>query len=104
MNFKILKRPVITEKAAALGELSTPQYVFQVELKANKIEIARAVEAMFPGVRVATVRTATTEGKTKRQYSRRGARAGKKSDQKKAVVTLREGTINLYGDEPTDEA
>ena len=78
----IVRRALITEKGTALRELRN-QYHFEVERDANKIEIKRAVESIF-NVKVKTVQTMQIRGKIKRQ----GRFAGKRSDWKKAVVTL----------------
>ncbi len=83
--FQILKVPHISEKSALLGD-SANQAVFQVALDASKGEIKQAVEKMF-NVKVADVRTARMKGKTKRQ----GLRRGKRSDWKKAYVSLEQG-------------
>jgi large subunit ribosomal protein L23 len=80
----IIVKPVITEKAGALKEAS--KYVFRVERKANKIEIRRAVEAIFK-VHVESVRTVSVPSKPKRQ----GLHAGQRAGWKKAYVTLRTG-------------
>ena len=78
----IVKKALITEKGTALRELRN-QYHFEVARDANKIEIKHAVEAIF-AVKVDHVRTMQLRGKVKRQ----GRFAGKRSDWKKAVVTL----------------
>ena len=78
----IIKRALITEKGTALRERRN-QYHFEVARDANKIEIKRGIETIF-SVKVATVRTMQMRGKVKRQ----GRFLGKRSDWKKAVVTL----------------
>jgi large subunit ribosomal protein L23 len=78
----IVKRALITEKGTALRELRN-QYHFEVARDANKIEIQRAIEHIFH-VKVDSVRTMQMRGKEKRQ----GRYAGRRSDWKKAVVTL----------------
>ena len=83
--FQILKTPHISEKSAVLGD-SANQAVFQVATDAQKAEIKAAVEQLFD-VKVANVRTANMKGKTKRQ----GLRRGKRSDWKKAYVSLEQG-------------
>jgi large subunit ribosomal protein L23 len=83
--FQILRMPHISEKAAILGEAAN-QAVFQVAVDAKKAEIKEAVEQLF-SVKVASVRTANMKGKTKRQ----GVRRGKRSDWKKAYVSLEQG-------------
>ena len=81
----IIRRPLITEKTSILRE-DGKTIVFQVAPDANKVEIKRAVERLL-GSKVATVRTSIAHGKVKRQ----GRFAGRRSDWKKAYVTLREG-------------
>ncbi len=83
--FKVLKAPHISEKAALVGD-ATNQHVFKVATDAQKDEIKQAVEQLF-NVKVAKVRTANVKGKTKRH----GARFGKRSDWKKAYVSLEQG-------------
>ena len=78
----IVRRALITEKGTVLRELRN-QYHFEVARDANRIEIKRAVEAIF-SVKVERVRTMQMHGKMKRQ----GRYAGRRSDWKKAVVTL----------------
>jgi large subunit ribosomal protein L23 len=79
----IVRKALITEKGTALRELRN-QYHFEVARDANKIEIKHAVETIF-SVKVDHVRTMQIRGKVKRQ----GRFVGKRSDWKKAVVTLR---------------
>lgn len=83
--FQILKTPHISEKSAVLGD-NANQAVFQVASDAKKAEIKAAVEQLFD-VKVANVRTVNMKGKTKRQ----GLRRGKRSDWKKAYVSLEQG-------------
>ncbi len=84
----ILIQPLLTEK---MTELTTKrQYAFKVDQNSNKITIAKAVEKKF-NVSVTSVRTANVKGKIKSQMTKRGRVAGKRSDWKKAIVTLKEG-------------
>jgi large subunit ribosomal protein L23 len=85
MQFEIIKRPVITEKTGIQKELAN-QVTFEVDPRANRIEIRRAIETIFK-VRVAAVQTMRVRGK----HVRRGQIAGKRRDWKKAVVTLMPG-------------
>lgn len=87
----ILVRPLVTEKTMAqLGNEQT--YAFEVGLGANKIQIKRAIESFY-GVRVDRVRTMVIRGKVKR-FGRRWA---KRSNWKKAYVTLAAGeSLDLY--------
>jgi large subunit ribosomal protein L23 len=90
----IIYRPIVTEKMSALQEKGL--YAFEVDVHANKIDIARAITKKF-NVSVVNVRTMNYKGKTKSQMTRRGKFAGKTSHFKKAIVTLKEGDkINLF--------
>jgi large subunit ribosomal protein L23 len=89
---EILRRPLVTEKAAAL-KAEANKVAFEVLRTANKVQIKRAVEEMF-SVTVLTVTTMNYAGKTKRV----GRNMGKRSAWKKAVVTLKEGDeIDVLG-------
>lgn len=86
----ILIRPIVTEKSTALMEQG--KYTFRVPLAATKIQIRQAVEQIFK-VKVQVVNTMRYEGKMKRL----GRTQGRRSDWKKAVVTLKPGeTIELF--------
>lgn len=84
----IIHRPIITEKMTAIQDKG--QYAFEVDLSANKIEIARAIEKKF-NVTVKSVRTTVYKGKTKSQLTRKGRFTGRTSRWKKAIVTLKSG-------------
>ena len=79
----IIRKVLITEKGTVLREVHQ-QYMFEVARVANKIEIKRAVEAVF-NVKVDSVQTMQMRGKTKRQ----GRWVGRRNDWKKAIVTLK---------------
>jgi large subunit ribosomal protein L23 len=81
----VIRRPLITEKTSIQRE-DGRTIVFHVAADANKIEIKRAIEQLL-GSKVDKVRTAIAHGKVKRQ----GRYVGRRSDWKKAYVTLREG-------------
>ncbi|KAA0690078.1 50S ribosomal protein L23 [Halopseudomonas laoshanensis] len=83
--FKVLLGPHVSEKATVLAD-SKNQFVFKVETTATKLEIKKAVEQLF-SVKVKTVATLNVKGKTKRTV--RGL--GKRSDWKKAYVSLQPG-------------
>lgn len=91
--YQIVKYPLITEKSTILRE-DKSKYTFRVHKRANKIEIKRAIEAIFPEVQVVGVNTINVRGKPRRfRYNKRG----KTPDWKKAVITLRPGdTIEIY--------
>lgn len=88
----IIRRPLITEKSTHQRE-GENILVFEVDTRANKIEIQRAVEAQFK-VKVADVRVANCHGKVRKQ----GRFAGRRPDWKKAFVRLAEGekTIDFF--------
>ncbi len=82
--YEIVRRPVITEKATTVSEHN--QVVFRVPLAATKPEIRAAIEGLF-NVKVSAVNTLRQKGKVK-MWRRR---PGKRSDYKKAIITLAEG-------------
>ena len=87
----IVRKVLITEKGTHLRETRN-QYFFEVARDANKIEIKRAIELIFH-VKVASVRTQQIMGKVRRQ----GRFVGKRSDWKKAIVTLKpDQKIDLF--------
>jgi len=92
MNFyQIIKKPLITEKTS-LGKDERNMVAFVVDRAATKIEIKQAVEKLFKA-EVKGVNTATVSGKRKRF----GKHEGKRSNWKKAYVTLKEGsTVNFF--------
>lgn len=85
IDYGIIKRPLMTEKTNLQRETDN-QYTFEVDRRANRVEIKRAVEQIFD-VRVDSVRTLQVKGKIKM----RGRIMGKRKDWKKAVVTLMPG-------------
>ena len=92
----IIIKPVITEKTTALTEKTAERYVFRVSPDANKIEIKKAVEALY-NVKVESVKTVNYSGKRKARYTKSGLIRGKVAAFKKAVVTLEKGqTIDFY--------
>lgn len=84
----IILRPIITERS--MEGMRQRKYTFEVAKDANKIEIAKAVSALF-GVNVAKVHTMNCKG----HYRRMGKSAGYTSDWKKAIVTLTEGSKTI---------
>jgi large subunit ribosomal protein L23 len=79
---EVIVRPILTEKMTNLKELNN-QYAFQVDRRANKIEIKSAIEQRFD-VTVTNVRTINVRGKKRRM----GRFEGKRAQWKKAIVTL----------------
>ena len=87
----VLLRPLLTEKITALREGSN-QVGFAVRADANRVQIRQAIEALLK-VKVERVNVMTVKGKIKRL----GRFAGKRSDWKKAIVTLKKGEkLELY--------
>ena len=90
---EIIRRPIITEKSGyQASELS--QYAFLVDGRANKIQIKEAIEKAF-SVTVGKVRVLNMPAKRGRSYRNRQMRV-RKSQYKKAIVTLSEGSIDLF--------
>jgi len=87
----VIIAPVVSEKSYSL--IDEGKYTFLVDPRSNKTEIKNAVEAIFD-VKVSSVNTANRQGKTRR--TRTGL--GKRKDTKRAIVTLREGTIDIFGE------
>jgi large subunit ribosomal protein L23 len=83
--YSIIKKPLVTEKTS-LGSDTTNTVAIVVDRDANKIEIKQAVESLFK-VKVDDVRTVNVAGKVKRV----GKNFGKRSNWKKAYVTLQKG-------------
>jgi large subunit ribosomal protein L23 len=83
--YKVIKRPLITEKANLHKELSN-QIALEVDCRANKIEIRRAVETLLK-TEVLEVKTMNVQGKTRRV----GRNVGRRSNWKKAIVRLAPG-------------
>ena len=86
--FDIIRKPVITEKSMEI--MVDKKYTFLVHPQANKVEIKKAVEAVF-GVKVLEVKTMNSLGKVKRM----GVHIGKRADTKKAIVTLTEDSKSI---------
>jgi len=88
--YKILVKPLITEKASIMA--AENKYFFSVSRNANKLEVAQAIEEVY-GVKPTSVNTVNYSGKKVRS----GKITGKRSDWKKAIITLPKGnTINVY--------
>lgn len=92
----IIKKPIITEKATNQSEMEN-RFTFEVDKKANKLEIKEAVENMY-GVKVTEVRTMIYGGgKSSVKYTNRGIVEQPSNPSKKAIVTVAEGeTIDLF--------
>ena len=99
MSRDVIIRPILSEKMSALEE-SQHKYAFVVRKDVNKMQIKAAIEKRFE-VAVEKVATMNIDGKIKRSTVRSGGRVirteGRRSNIKKAIVTLREGqTIDLF--------
>tara|TARA_Y200000002_G_scaffold340095_1_gene310443 strand:- start:51 stop:341 length:291 start_codon:yes stop_codon:yes gene_type:complete len=91
----ILIKPIITEKATLVSELHNC-FSFLVNIKANKVEIKKAVEASY-GVSVEKVRTLNYGPERKTKYTKTGIQSVKTNATKKAVVQVADGdTIDFY--------
>jgi large subunit ribosomal protein L23 len=90
--YRIIRQPLVTEKTSLQKEAGRV-VAFEVSIDANKIEIKQAVEKAFD-VKVENVNTVLVAGKVKRV----GRNFGKRSNWKKAYVTLAEGSsIDFFG-------
>ena len=85
----IIVAPIVT--ASSMEAMQHKKYTFKVMKTANKVEIAKAVEAMFPGTKVAAVNTMNCDGKLKRM----GRYQGYTASYKKAIVTLTEDSKTI---------
>ena len=84
---QVIRRPLLSEKV--MEQKETENIVaFEVDPRANKIEVKKAVEAQFKDVKVEDVRILRGHGKVRRQ----GRWVGRRSDWKKAYVRLKEGS------------
>jgi large subunit ribosomal protein L23 len=85
----VIIRPIVSEKSYNLIDMG--KYTFEVDPRSNKTEIKQAVEVIF-NVKVASVNTLNRIGKTRK--TRFGL--GKRKDTKRAIITLKSGTIDLF--------
>ncbi|OKL55081.1 50S ribosomal protein L23 [Bowdeniella nasicola] len=85
----IIIAPVVSEKSYNL--IDEGKYTFIVDPRSNKTEIKNAIEQIFD-VKVESVNTINRKGKTQRRTG------GKRKDTKRAIVSLREGTIDIFGE------
>ena len=92
----ILKRPIVTEKMTGLNKQG--KYAFEVDLKANKLEIGKAVAKMY-SVNVTDVNTFRVYGKKRSKNIYGRVVSGKTPTWKKAIITVAEGeVIDIYAD------
>jgi large subunit ribosomal protein L23 len=85
----VILRPVVSEKSYNL--IDEGKYTFEVDPRSNKTEIKQAIEHIFK-VKVASVNTLNRIGKEKK--TRFGI--GKRKDSKRAIITLKTGTIDIF--------
>lgn len=86
---EIIIKPIVSEKSYSL--IDEGKYTFEVDPRSNKTEIKQAIEHIFK-VEVASVNTLNRQGKTRR--TKFGL--GKRKDVKRAIVTLKSGTIDIF--------
>jgi large subunit ribosomal protein L23 len=98
---EVIRRGIVTEKTVEMqtppenqqrkkdADQQTHKYVFEVLLRANKIQIRQAVEMMFPEIHVLAVNTMRMPGKSRSVRTRRGFRKTPAHPWKKAIVTVR---------------
>jgi large subunit ribosomal protein L23 len=86
---EVLLKPLLTEKMMKLSE-KLDKYGFEIASDVNKSDVKRAVEKKF-NVTVEDVHVLNVKGKSKRMSTRRGMTSGRRSDRKKAMVTLKKG-------------
>jgi len=88
--YRVLLKPLITEKGTYLG--AHQKYVFAVSLRTNKVEVKKAIEALY-GVRPVAVNIVNLSGKNVRY----GRSRGRTKDKKKAIITLAKGqSLDIY--------
>lgn len=88
----VILRPVVSEASYAL--LDDNVYTFEVAPQSSKPEIRDAVQTIWPGVKVLKVNTLNRKGK--RMRNRRSFTYGRRADTKRAIVTLADGSIDLF--------
>ncbi len=91
----VLIKPIVTEKLTSQGE-TLNCYGFRVDMRANKLQIKKAIEAMY-GVTVVSVNTAIAGGKSKNRYTKGGFIQGRTGSYKKAIVKVaKDDKIDFY--------
>ncbi len=85
---RIIKKFCVTEKATILSS-TLNQYIFEIDSNVNRIEVAKAVEALFK-VTVTNVNILNRKGKIKRSRNQRG-KWGRTASSKRAIISLKEG-------------
>jgi len=94
----IIKRPIITEKNNRVQE-KLNKYTFEVDIKATKDDVKKALKELYPAITVTSVNTIVTPSKPKGRFTKGGYVDGRTSVRKKAIVTLKAGdSIDFYGE------
>jgi len=93
----ILIQPLITEKLTRLQDVHQ-QYAFEVAKNATKPQIKRAIEERYPDVKVSRVNTMIVPSKPKGRFTKGGFVSGRSRIWKKAIITLKEGEIDLFSE------
>ena len=91
---EIIIRPIITEKYLQAAE-KLNKYAFVVDKHANKYQIKEAIEKLY-NVKVERINTQQYIGKVKVRNTRKGLAVGRVNRYKKAIITLKEGKIDIY--------
>ncbi len=93
----ILIQPLITEKLTRLQDVHQ-QYAFEVARDATKPQIKKAIEERYPDVKVSRVNTMIVPSKPKGRFTKSGFVKGRSRIWKKAIITLKEGEIDLFSE------
>lgn len=94
----IIVRPLITEKLNAIRE-GLNKYAFEVAISASKADVKKAVEELYPDVKVKSINTLIVASKPKGRFTKGGYVSGRTSKWKKAIVTLQAGNeIDLFSE------
>ncbi|MEX0823680.1 MAG: 50S ribosomal protein L23 [Balneolaceae bacterium] len=93
----ILIQPLITEKLTRIQE-EQQKYAFEVNRSATKPQIRKAVEERYPEVKVSKVNTIIVPSKPKGRHTKSGFVSGRSRVWKKAIITLKEGEIDLFSE------
>ncbi|TVQ00492.1 MAG: 50S ribosomal protein L23 [Balneolaceae bacterium] len=93
----ILIQPLITEKLTRLQDVHQ-QYAFEVAKNATKPQIKKAIEERYPDVKVSRVNTMIVPSKPKGRFTKGGFVSGRSRIWKKAIITLKEGEIDLFSE------
>jgi len=95
-TLNVIRKPRVTEKSQRLATVG--KYIFEVVPSATKGQVKQAIEALYKGVKVGKIAIAKSSSK-KTSWRRKNKRSveGERSGKKKAIVTLKEGKIEIFG-------